>query len=141
MIFLCLYTDISRRFGTVRIQVLSDLGHWSHVSLVSRRINYPSYQNKVQPFAKKIFGTLNHGWTQASVLYGLELSTGVRGNSRSRPFPGMKASASRSRIMGMDFFIPFPFPNYGNVFFHSLPVPELWEWIFFIPFPFPRKES
>ena len=20
--------------------------------------------------------------------------------------------------------------------FHSLPVPELWEWIFFIPFPF-----
>ena len=23
-------------------------------------------------------------------------------------------------------------------FFHSLPVPELWEWFFFIPFPFPN---
>jgi len=50
------------------------------------------------------------------------------------------------------FFIPFPFPNFGNGFFsfpsrsrisgmdffHSLPVPEFWEWIFFIPFPFPN---
>ena len=27
----------------------------------------------------------------------------------------------------------FPFPNYGNGFFHSLPVPELWEWIFSFP--------
>ena len=79
-------------------------------------------------------------------------ATGVSGNSRSRPFPRMKASDSLSRIMGMDFFIPFPFPNFGNAFFsfpsrsrimgmgffHSLPVPELWEWIFFIPFPFPN---
>ena len=32
----------------------------------------------------------------------------------------------------------FPFPNYGNWFFHSLPVPELWEWIFFIPFLLPN---
>ena len=77
---------------------------------------------------------------------------GVSGNSFSRPFPRMKASDSHSRIMGMDFFIPFPFPNFGNAFFsfpsrsrimgmgffHSLPVPELWEWIFFIPFPFPN---
>merc|ERR1712116_111039 len=23
-------------------------------------------------------------------------------------------------------------------FFHSLPVPELWEWVFSIPFPFPN---
>ena len=89
-----------------------------------------------------------------------QLPAGVSGNSRSRPFPRMKASDSLSRIMGMDFFIPFPFPNFGNaffsfpsrsrimgiVFFHSLPVPELWEWICFIPFPFPnllfhRRES
>ena len=35
--------------------------------------------------------------------------------------------------MGMDFFIPFPFPNFRNAFFHSLPVPELWEWIFSFP--------
>ena len=78
-------------------------------------------------------------------------SPGVSGNSRSPPFPRMKASDSRSRIMGMDFFIPFPFPNVGNAFFHSLPVPEVWEWVFsfpsrsrisgmffFIPFPFPN---
>ena len=66
------------------------------------------------------------------------MKTGVSGNSRSRPFPRMKTSDSLSRIMGMDFFIPFPFPNFGNAFFHSLPVPELWEWVFFIPFPFPN---
>ena len=77
---------------------------------------------------------------------------GVSGNSRSRPFPRMKASDSLSRIMGMDFFIPFPFPNFRNGFssfssrsrimgmgfFHSLPVPEFWECFFFIPFPFPN---
>ena len=71
--------------------------------------------------------------------------------SRSRPFPGIIASDSRSRISGTFFFIPFPFPNFGNAFFHSLPVPEFWEWIFSfpsrsrilgmefsIPFPFPN---
>ena len=26
-------------------------------------------------------------------------------------------------------------------FFHSLPVPEFWEWIFSIPFPFPFRNS
>ena len=72
--------------------------------------------------------------------------------SRSREFLGMIASDSHSRIVGMDFFhslpvpelwewiffIPFPFPNFGNRFFHSLPIPEFWEWFFFIPFPFPN---
>ena len=56
--------------------------------------------------------------------------------SRSRPFPGIIASDSRSRILGKFFFIPFPFPNFGNAFFHSLPVPfvpEFWEWIFLFP--------
>ena len=80
------------------------------------------------------------------------LFPGVSGNSRSRPFPRMTASDSCSQIMGMDFFFPFPFLNFGNVFFsfpsrsqimgmfffHSLPVPKLWAWIFFIPFPFPN---
>ena len=70
----------------------------------------------------------------------------------SRAFLVMIASDSHSRFVGMDFFLPFPFPKFGNVFFsfpsrsriegmdffHSLPVPELWEWIFFIPFPFPN---
>ena len=43
-------------------------------------------------------------------------------------FPGIKASDSRSRIMRMDFFIPFMLPNFGNVFFHSLSLPELQDW-------------
>jgi len=77
---------------------------------------------------------------------------GVSGNSCSRTFPRMEASDSLSQTLGMDFFIPFPFPNFGDGFFsfpsrsrilgmdffHSLPVPELWEWIFSIPFPFPN---
>ena len=64
-------------------------------------------------------------------------SPGVSGNSRSPPFPRMKASDSRSRIMGMFFLIPFLLLNYGNDFFsQSLPVTKLWEWILFIPFPF-----
>ena len=64
----------------------------------------------------------------------------------------MIASDSHSQIMGMDFFIRFPFLNYedaffsfpsrsrnlGMDFFHSLPVPEIREWIFSIPFPFPN---
>ena len=45
------------------------------------------------------------------------LQAGVSGNSLSRPFPKMKASDSCSRIMGMDFFIPFPFPSFGNALF------------------------
>ena len=45
----------------------------------------------------------------------------------------MKASDSLSRIMGMDFFISFLFPNFGNVFFYSLPVPKLWELFFSFP--------
>ena len=73
--------------------------------------------------------------------------SGVSGNSRSRTFPRMEASDSLSRTLGMDFFIPFPFPNFGNGFFsfpsrsrilgmgffHSLPIPEIWEWIFLFP--------
>ena len=73
------------------------------------------------------------------------IATGVSGNSLSRPFSGMKASDSRCWITGIDFFTHFPFPKFG-CFFHSLPGPELWEWIFFIPFTFPnlpfhRRES
>ena len=49
-----------------------------------------------------------------SDVYGDYAMSGVSGNSRSRPFPRMKTSDSLSRIMGMDFFIPFPFLNFGN---------------------------
>ena len=69
---------------------------------------------------------------------------------RSREFLGIIASDSHSLIVEMDFFhslpipelwewiffIPFPFPNFGNRFFHSLPIPKFWECFFFIPFPF-----
>ena len=72
--------------------------------------------------------------------------------SRSQEFLGMIASDSHSRIVGMDFFHSLPVPELwewifsfpsrsrimGMVFFHSLPVSELWEWIFLIPFPFPN---
>ena len=44
---------------------------------------------------------------------------GVSGNSRSRPFPGIPASHSRSRKLGMIFSFPFPFPKVGNAIFHS----------------------
>ena len=53
------------------------------------------------------------------------LRSGVSRNSRSLPFPRMKASDSLSRFMEMDFFIPFPFPNFGNVFFIPFPFPNL----------------
>ena len=59
----------------------------------------------------------------------------------------MEASDSLPEFREWIFFIPFPFPNFGNGFFsfpsrsrilgmdffHSLPVPELWEWIFLFP--------
>merc|ERR1711994_709845 len=62
----------------------------------------------------------------------------------------MEASDSLPEFRELIFFIPFPFPNFGNGFFtfpsrslilgmdffHSLPVPEFWEWIFSFPFPF-----
>ena len=51
---------------------------------------------------------------------------------------GFFSFPSRSWILGIDFFIPFLFPKFGNVFFHSLPVPELREWVFSMPFPFPN---
>ena len=77
---------------------------------------------------------------------------GVSGNSRSWSFPRMEASDSLPEFREWIFFIPFPFPNFGNGFFsfpsrsrisgmdffHSLPVPEFREWIFSIPFPFPN---
>ena len=50
-----------------------------------------------------------HVGTQFSIQSALEVLAGVSGNSRSRPFPRMKASDSRSRIMGMHFFVTFSF--------------------------------
>ena len=100
------------------------------------------HQHPLRPFISSHFSSRNERTCSRP---------GVSGNSRSRPsqeweplipFPELWewifSFPSRSWISGMLFFIPFPFPNYGNGFFHSLPVPELWEWIFFIPFPFPN---
>ena len=64
--------------------------------------------------------------------------TEVSGNSRSRPFPRMKASNSLSGIMGMDFFIPFPFPNFGNAFFSFSSRSRIMGMFFFHIFPFPN---
>ena len=54
--------------------------------------------------------------------------------SRSRSFPRMEASDSLSRTLGMDFFIPYPFPNFGNGFF-SFPSRSRILGMFFL-FPF-----
>ena len=70
--------------------------------------------------------------------WGPNSQSGVTGISRSRPFPRIKAPDSSSRIMGMSFFIPNPVSDFGNAFFDSLPVPELWGCFFFIPFPSPN---
>merc|ERR1712155_23111 len=74
------------------------------------------------------------------------------------PFPnfgnGFFSFPSHSRISGMAFFhslpvpelrewiffIPFPFPNFGNRFFHSLPIPKFREWNYPFPFPFPKSQ-
>merc|ERR1712155_446098 len=41
---------------------------------------------------------------------------------------------SRSRILGMDFFHSLPVPEFWEWdFFLSLPIPEIWEWIFLFP--------
>ena len=62
------------------------------------------------------------------------------GNGNQRlSFPRMKASDSLSRIIGMDFFIPFPFPNFGNAFFSFPSRSRIKGMGFFsIPFPFPN---
>merc|ERR1711949_43711 len=67
----------------------------------------------------------------------------------------MEASDSLPEFREWIFFIPFPFPNFGNGFFsfpsrsrisgmdffHSLPVPKFREWVFSIPFPFPNPQK
>ena len=58
----------------------------------------------------------------------------VSRDSRPCPFLGMKAFASCFGIIGYDFFIPFPFPNFGNSFFVPFLFPSFWN-NFFIPCP------
>ena len=53
--------------------------------------------------------------------------SGVSGDSHSCPFLGMKASASCSGIIRMDFFVPFAFPNFRNRFFNPFPFPNYGE--------------
>ena len=44
--------------------------------------------------------------------------------------------SSLSQNLGMDFFFP---SRSRIVFFHSFPVPEVWEWNYPFPFPFPNS--
>merc|ERR1712116_66564 len=67
--------------------------------------------------------------------------------SHSRSFPGMEASDSLPEFRECIFFIPFPFPNFGNAFFsfpsrsrilgmdffHSLPFPNFGNGFFQFP--------
>ena len=89
----------------------------------------------LRQFLMQQFGTIWVESKQSSFLCCLWVS----GNSISRLFTGMKASGSCSRILEMECFIPFLFPNFGNGFFHSLPVHKLWEYIYFIHLPFPNS--
>ena len=61
--------------------------------------------------------------------------------SRSRPFPGIIASDSRSRILGMDFFIPFPFPKFGNGLFQFPSRSRTLGMEFSIPVPVPEPSK
>ena len=65
----------------------------------------------------------------------MDFATGVSGNSRSRPFPGIPASHSRSRKLGMIFSFPFPFPKVGNAIFHSRSRSQILGMQFSIPVP------
>ena len=74
-------------------------------------------------------------WEEVSQMWGMAtldpVAPGERVSSRGErefPFPSIPKNES----------LWFPFPNYGNGFFHSLPVPEFRECFFFIPFPFPN---
>ena len=62
----------------------------------------------------------------------------LRWYSRSRSFPGITMSHSRSQNSGMEFPFPFPFPKIGNGIFIPVPVPKSWECNFSFPFPFPK---
>ena len=58
--------------------------------------------------------------------------------SRSRSFPRMEASDSLPEFREWIFFIPFPFPNFGNGFFSFPSRSRILGMDFFIPFPFPN---
>ena len=86
-----------------------------------------------------ILSPLCHGATCISY------KSGVSGNSRSRPFPGIPASDSRSRKLGMIFSFPFPFPKVGNAISHSHSRSQNLGMQFSIPVPvtgngLPRRE-
>ena len=61
------------------------------------------------------------------------------------PFPnfgnGFFSFPSRSRILGMDFFIPFPFPNFGNGFFPFPSRSRIWGIGFFNSLPVPESSK
>ena len=59
--------------------------------------------------------------------------SGVSGNPGPVHSMGMKASDFRSRIMRENFLTLVVFPNFGKYFFHSLPVPKVWDCFFSFP--------
>ena len=70
----------------------------------------------------------------ATSTYNLQFPHGRHGHHRGErefPFPVIPKNGG----------LWFPFPNFGNGFFHSLPVPDFWEWVFSIPFPFPNPQK
>jgi len=70
-----------------------------------------------------------------SIVYS---GAGVSGNSRSRSFPRMEASDSLPEFREWIFFIPFPFPNFGNGFFSFPSRSRILGMDFFHSLPFPN---
>ena len=66
-----------------------------------------------------VFGSTKGFDIKSKICQAKDITPGVSGNSRSRPFPGIPASHSRSQSLGMSFSFPFPFPKVGNAIFHS----------------------
>ena len=67
---------------------------------------------------------LHHYW---SIINISRARTGTSGNSGSRPFPGIPASHSRSRKLGMIFYSRSRSQKLGMLFLILIPVPKIWE--------------
>merc|ERR1712012_1505261 len=93
--------------------------YWEYALLT--QITIPKQKNDFWPQISKFpgqnctFSSLAANWSLTGQCF--QHTTGVSGNSRSRSFPRMAVSDSLPEFREWIFFIPFPFPNFGNGFF------------------------
>ena len=122
--------------------------NWIRSRLRAGELCFPPIHWKKVKNAKK-FGICTSKNIRLAIFLMLLLNRG------EREFPFLSIPKNESLWFpfsnyGDGFFHSLPVPEFweclfsfpsrsrimGLVFFHSLPIPELWEWIFFIPFPF-----